>query len=422
VKVANPTSKGKTKLPWKPWETVFFACADGETILRHKLNPEPTTLETTAPPELVAHRKSADVLLVKSSGNWRKLTHLPGLQDVRNALEDGAPPKAMEFDTSGLEAWSSRFVAFVSECRDLCEERHVEFRDAGLPEGVRGLLRLASAVPEMKDARRSDRAPSWLQRVGDGGVKSWEATREMLTFLGENVVALGKLVRGRAQFRWSDALLVMQECGPQALGIVALINFLVGLILAFVGAVGLRQFGASVFVADMVAIGVVREMGCLMTGIILCGRTGAAFAAQLGTMKVNQEISAFQTFGISPVEFLVLPRMIALVLMMPLLCVFADAIAIFGGFFVSVSLLDITATEYLTRTLEAIRLKSFLLGVCKGSFFGFLVAYTGCLRGVQCGNNAAAVGEATTRAVVAGITAIIASDGIFAVICNALKI
>lgn len=313
-------------------------------------------------------------------------------------------------------------MAFVSQCHDLCRERKIEFRDAGLPDGVRGLLRLANAVADKKDARRSDAKTPWLQGLGEHAVRNWEAAREMFTFLGENVVAFGKLTRGKAQFRWADTFLVMQECGPQALGIVALINFLVGLILAFVGAVGLQPFGAAVFVADMVAIGTVREMGCLMTGIILCGRTGAAFAAQLGTMKVNQEISALQTFGISPIEFLVLPRMIALVLMMPLLCVFADAIAIFGGFFVSVTLLDITATEYLTRTVDAITLKSFLLGIGKGSFFGFLVAYTGCLRGMQCGNNAAAVGEATTRAVVAGITAIIASDGIFAVICNALDI
>lgn len=380
------------------------------------------TLETTAPPELSVHRKSADALLVKLSGNWRTLAKLPGLEAVREALGDGTQSRALEFDTSGLEAWGSRFVAFVSQCHDLCRERKIEFRDVGLPDGVRGLLRLANVVADKKDARRSDAKTPWLQGVGEHAVRNWQAAREMFTFLGENVIAFGKLIRGKAQFRWSDAFLVMQECGPQALGIVALINFLVGLILAFVGAVALRQFGAGVFVADMVAIGTVREMGCLMTGIILCGRTGAAFAAQLGTMKVNQEISAFQTFGISPIEFLVLPRMIALVLMMPLLCVFADVIAIFGGFFVSVMLLDITATDYLTRTVDAITLKSFLLGIGKGSFFGFLVAYTGCLRGMQCGNNAAAVGEATTRAVVAGITAIIASDGIFAVICNALEI
>jgi phospholipid/cholesterol/gamma-HCH transport system permease protein len=169
-----------------------------------------------------------------------------------------------------------------------------------------------------------------------------------------------------------------------------------------------------------VAIAAVREMGCLMTGVILCGRTGAAFAAQLGTMKVNEEIDAFKTFGISPIEFLVLPRVTALVLIMPLLCIFADAIALAGGFVVSVSMLDIGWEEYLTRTVQAITLTNFLLGVFKGGAFGLLVAITGCMRGMQCGNSAAAVGQATTSAVVGGITSIIAADGVFAVICNAL--
>jgi len=166
----------------------------------------------------------------------------------------------------------------------------------------------------------------------------------------------------------------------------------------------------------------VREMGCIMTGIILCGRTGAAFAAQLGTMKVNQEIEAFQTFGISPFEFLVLPRMLALILMMPLLCLFANVIAIAGGFLVSTLMLDVSPMLYLDRTVESIHLTTFVLGIAKGGFFGVIVALTGCLRGMQCGTNAAAVGQATTSAVVTGITWIIASDGIFAVICNALGV
>jgi phospholipid/cholesterol/gamma-HCH transport system permease protein len=244
----------------------------------------------------------------------------------------------------------------------------------------------------------------------------------MLGFMGESVVALLKLARGRAQFRWPDMFQAMQECGPQALGIVALINFLIGLILAFVGATELANFGAAIYTADLVAVAATREMGCIMTGIILCGRTGAAFAAQLGTMKVNQEIEAFQTFGISPFEFLVLPRMLALILMVPLLCVFADLIAITGGFLVSTLMLDIAPRVYLARTVESISLVGFLLGIFKGSFFGVIIALTGCLRGLQCGTNAAAVGLATTSAVVTGITWIIASDGIFAVICNALHI
>jgi len=206
------------------------------------------------------------------------------------------------------------------------------------------------------------------------------------------------------------------------LGIVALINFLIGLIMAFVGATGLARFGAGVYVADLVAIASVREMGCIMTGIILCGRTGAAFAAQLGTMKVSQEIEAFQTFGISPIDFLVLPRILAMVAMMPLLCLFADLIAILGGFLVAASMLHIDPGLYMHRTLDAVSLTTFLLGICKGTFFGVVVALTGCLRGMQCGTNAAAVGQATTSAVVTGITTIVAADGVFAVLCNALKI
>lgn len=365
---------------------------------------------------------TAGALRVRVSGNWRAAQVLPDWAILRQKAQAAPPAQAVEFESGGLTGWDSRFLNFIRQCRAFCQESKLEFRDGGLPDGVRRLLRLASAVPEKKDTRRTQEKLPGLARIGQAALQVWAEAAAMFTFLGETVLAFGRLLRGRAQFRWADACLVMQQCGPEALGIVALINFLVGLIIAFVGAVGLAKFGASIFVADMVAIGTVREMGCLMTGIILCGRTGAAFAAQLGTMKVNEEITAFETFGISPIEFLVLPRMIALVLMMPLLCIFADTIGILGGFVVSVLLLDVTATEYLNRTIAAIELPSFLLGVGKGSFFGFLVAYTGCLRGMQCGNNAAAVGEATTRAVVAGITAIIAADGIFAVICNALHL
>lgn len=276
-------------------------------------------------------------------------------------------------------------------------------------------------MPETETAHAKIKA-SLLSKVGQKAIQGWGGTKGALTFLGESLLALLKLIRGRAQFRWADAFLVMEETGPGALGIVALINFLVGIIMAFVGALELDRFGANIYVADLVGVATVREMGCIMTGVILSGRTGAAFAAQLGTMKVNEEINALQTFGISPVEFLVLPRMIALMLMMPFLCVFADLISVFGGFLVAMLVTDTSATVYIHRTIDAIELQTFVLGIVKGSFFGFLVAYTGCLRGMQSGYSAAAVGLATTQAVVAGITAIIASDGIFAVLCKALNI
>jgi phospholipid/cholesterol/gamma-HCH transport system permease protein len=313
-------------------------------------------------------------------------------------------------------------LALLVACNDLCNQLQIEFKLDSLPEGVRKLIRLSQAVPEKEDARRQEQPDSLFHSVGEVAIQARSGVHEAVSFIGESVLAGVNMVRARAQFRWSDTLVVMQEVGPEALGVVALINFLVGVILAFVGAVQLRQFGAAIYVADLVAIGTVREMGALMTGIILSGRTGAAFAAQLGTMKVNEEIDAFKTFGISPIEFLVLPRILALLLMMPLLVVFADAIALFGGYVVSVSMLDVTTVEYFNRSVDAITLSSFLLGIIKGGFFGLLVAITGCLRGIQCGSNAAAVGQAATSAVVTGITWIIASDGIFAVLCNALNI
>jgi phospholipid/cholesterol/gamma-HCH transport system permease protein len=369
---------------------------------------------------LELHRKGTSLLVVTLGGDWLARPGLPGLEAVEKELARGIAPQALEFSTGGLGEWNSGLLSFLLDSSELCRRLQIEFHDEALPPGVRKLIRLAQAVPEKKDAR-TPRQP-WLARVGERALQAWSGARQVLTFLGEIAMASFNLVRGRAQFRWSDTWLVIQECGPEALGVVALVNFLVGLILAFVGAVELPRFGASIYVADMVAIGTVREVGCLMTGIILCGRTGAAFAAQLGTMKVNEEIDAFKTFGISPIEFLVLPRVTALVLMMPLLCVFADTIALLGGFAVSVSMLDLGPREYIDRTIQAIDLNGFLLGIFKGGFFGVLVAMTGCLRGMQCGNSAAAVGQATTSAVVAGITSIIAADGIFEVICNALGI
>jgi phospholipid/cholesterol/gamma-HCH transport system permease protein len=373
------------------------------------------------PARLTARRKENGILLVEIAGDWLDRSALPGISAVEGELS-GDSVKALEFDASALGRWDSALMVRILALSDLCAKAKIEFHAKTLPEGLAKLIALSQAVPEKAGAARKEVVPSFLQRVGESGLATWTGGLAMLSFMGESVVASLKLVRGRAQFRWSDTFMIIQECGPQALGIVALINFLIGMILAFVGATELTQFGASIYTADLVAIASVREMACIMTGIIMCGRTGAAFAAQLGTMKVNQEIEAFQTFGISPFEFLVLPRMVALVLMMPLLCVFADLIAITGGFLVSTMMLDVSPLLYLDRTIESISLTTFLLGVAKGGFFGVLVALTGCLRGMQCGTNAAAVGQATTSAVVTGITWIIASDGIFAVICSALHI
>jgi phospholipid/cholesterol/gamma-HCH transport system permease protein len=381
------------------------------------MNHQPAEAQLTLLPD------GQGLLRVGLAGDWIARTGLPGIGPVEKQLADSdGTVRAMEFETASLGRWNSGLMTFIIKCHDLCEQTKIEFRTQSLPAGAAKLLQLSQAVPEKKDAARTIKVPPFFQRLGDSTIAGWTGAMAILTFVGENVVAFLKMLRGKAQFRWADTFLVVEECGPRALGIVALINFLMGLILAFVGATQLARFGASIYTADLVAIATVREMSSIMTGIIMCGRTGAAFAAQLGTMKVNQEIEAFRTFGFNPVEFLVLPRMIALILMMPLLVLFANLISIAGGFLVSTLMLDVTPALYLTRTIETITLTSFLLGIFKGTYFGIVVALTGCLRGMQCGTNAAAVGLATTSAVVTGITVIIASDGLFAVICNALGI
>lgn len=366
-------------------------------------------------------RRRGAAVVVSLEGDWLARFGLPTVEAVEKELKDGSV-KTLEFEAAKLGRWDSGLLAFLIACEELCERLQIEFKSDSLPEGVQKLIRLSQAVPEKEDARREETKGSLVHGVGELALEAHAGVHEALSFIGEVALAGAKLLRRTAQFRWSDAFVVMQEVGPEALGVVALISFLVGVILAFVGVVQLRQFGASIYVADLVAIGTVREMGALMTGIILSGRTGAAFAAQLGTMKVNEEIDAFKTFGISPIEFLVLPRITALLLMMPLLVIFADAIALLGGFVISVSMLDVTAVEYFNRSVQAITVSSFLLGVVKGAVFGILVAMTGCLRGIQCGNNAASVGHAATSAVVTGITWIIVADGIFAVLTNALNI
>jgi phospholipid/cholesterol/gamma-HCH transport system permease protein len=301
-------------------------------------------------------------------------------------------------------------------------ESEVEVRPDGLPDGAARLLELAFAVPERKDASRDEERASLLSRVGRAALSTLEDARDGLEFLGSAMLALLRFASGRARYRNSDLLLMIQQCGSDALPIVTLISVLVGLILAFVGAMQLALFGAEIFVADLVAIGMAREMGAMMAAIIMAGRTGAAFAAQLGTMTVSEEIDALSTLGIDPMDFLVLPRMLALILMMPLLCVYADLMGMLGGAAVAIGSFDLTPTQYWLQTKAALNLTHLGLGVFKAAIFGVLVALAGCYRGMRCGRSAAAVGDAATSAVVTGIVLIIVSDSIITVIATILGI
>ena len=239
--------------------------------------------------------------------------------------------------------------------------------------------------------------------------------------MGGATLALLNLVRGRANTRLRDTLYFVEQCGPQAVGIVALISVLVGMILAYLGSVQLRQFGAEVYVANLVAIGMVREMGALMTAVIMAGRTGAAYAAQLGAMQSNEEIDAITTLGISPMEYLVLPRLLALIFVMPLLCIFSDALGLVGGGIVAAGM-DISSAQFIHQAQEAVSLSDVLTGLFKSLVFAALIATAGCQAGLQSGRSSAAVGQATTRAVVNAIVYLVIADAALNILYDKLGI
>jgi phospholipid/cholesterol/gamma-HCH transport system permease protein len=367
-------------------------------------------------------RAQDGTLVIRLLGAWSLRAGIPSTADIQGQVASTAISRRVAFDSRELTSWDSSVLTFLVEVSDLCRQRGIPMNREGLPLGLQKLLALAEAVPERKGARRDVAEASFLERIGTGTLGLAGSAKEMLAFLGDMTVTFFALFRLKARYRASDLILLIQQCGAQALPIVTLISFLVGVILAFVGAVQLKQFGAQIYVADLVGIAMMREMGAMMTGIIMAGRTGAAFAAQLGTMKVTQEIDALTTAGFSPLEFLVLPRVIALILMMPLLCLYADFVGVIGGAVIGVGMLDLSWTTYFNETANAISLTDISGGIFKASVYGVLIALSGCLRGLQCGNSSSAVGDAATSAVVTGIVAIVMACGIFAVVFYILGI
>jgi phospholipid/cholesterol/gamma-HCH transport system permease protein len=371
---------------------------------------------TSVAQSAAALRRSGEGTVLVLAGDWRLGEPVADRDSTLEAL--GALPRGTEVsvDATALGAWDSALIAFLMQAVEATQRVESTIGAAGLPDGARKLLALALAVPEKAGARRTHRVPPFVERLGQTAVEIVREASGFVTFVGDVTLSLGRFVTGRARFRKSDLGLVVQQVGIDALGVVALINFLVGLILAFVGAAQLQAFGAAIFVANLVGIAVVRDMAAIMTAIVMAGRSGAAFAASLGTMQSNQEIDALRTAGISPIDYLVLPRVIALVLMMPLLALFADAVGVLGGAVVGMVMLDLSATRYLEQTREALTMGYLLGGLFKATVYGALVAIAGCWRGMLSGRTAAAVGQATTSAVVVGILLIISAAGLFAVV------
>ena len=378
------------------------------------------------PPTAAAGGWTADLLTpgeltVRLYGEWVLSSGARSAAEISKRLSGAPRPSRISFDSRALEAWDNILINFLTKLEAAAAERGVTVDHSGLPGGVQRLVALARAVPERQGARRTQQRPDLLTRVGSSSI-SFSMSADLITFLGEALIGIGRMLVGRARFRRSDLMIAIEDCGPNALPIVALISFLVGLILAFVGAIQLEQFGAAILVANLVGIAMAREMGAMMTAILMSGRTGAAFAANLGTMQVSDEVSALQTLGIPPMEFLVLPRIVALSLMMPLLTVFANIVGMLGGLLIGTLMLDITPIAYYNQTIGAVGINDWAVGLVKAVLFGAVVALVGCWRGMRCQRSAAAVGAAATSAVVLCIVLIISIDAIATVICTTLKI
>lgn len=361
-------------------------------------------------------------VIIRLSGTWQMGAELPRVDEILATLESKPLLRSVTFDASDLKGWDSNLLVFLVKIKERLDERGTGYRTEGLPEGARRLLQLAAAVPRQQVAKKEQISESFPSLVGGKTLSLARSLGEVLYFLGDVMSALLALFRGQASFRLSDLFLFLQEAGVQALPIVSLISVLVGLILAFVGAIQLRNFGAQIYVADLVGIAMVRVMGAVMTGIIMAGRTGASYAAQLGAMQVNEEIDALKTLGVSPTEFLILPRMLALSLMMPLLCVYADIMGIFGGLIVGVGMLDLTPIAYINETKSTLTLTNLWIGLFHSAVFGVIIALTGCLRGMQSGRSASGVGYSTTSAVVTAIVGIVVATAVITIACNILGI
>jgi phospholipid/cholesterol/gamma-HCH transport system permease protein len=367
-------------------------------------------------------RERDRALVARLEGDWKIRGTIPRFDRLVDGRADADRVRELRFETEGLGEWDSSLAAFLLDAMRFCEARDIAFRQDALPPEVVRLLGLARTAPERELVAPAAGRPSFLVRVGEAGIAAADGVRGFAAFVGELARSIVRILAGRERFRWPDFWLTVESNSAGAFPIVTLISFLAGFIIAFLGAVVLTQFAATYYLSYLIGFGMLRQMGPLMTGIIIAGRTGAAFAAELGSMKIMEEIDAYRTMGLSPTAYLVAPRVLGLVLMMPLLTVYSMFVGILGGLFVAVTVADLPATQYFTGLTTPITLADGLLGVFKGTVFGVIIGVSGCMRGMQAGKDASAVGKAATSAVVLAITLIIATNAATDVIASILGI
>jgi phospholipid/cholesterol/gamma-HCH transport system permease protein len=339
-------------------------------------------------------------------------------------VEAASAPRVLEgardvrFDANGLGQWDSALLVFLLALRHEAQKLGIRFDTAGLPEAASRLLALTAetvATPGPARAR-----PRLTDRVGRAVLGFSGEAASVLAIIGDTVLRGAAAFVGKVRMRRVDLLNCTYDAGMAALPIVTIVNILVGGILAFVGAVQLSKFGADIYIAALVGIAMTREMAALMTAIVMSGRTGGAFAAEISTMVGNEEIDALRAIGIPVYDYLILPRVLALTFMMPMLYLYGCAVGIFGGFLVAVAMLNISPEGFLEQIRLSVAGDQVVFGLLKSVAFGALIAITGCRFGLKAGRGAADVGQAATSAVVYGIVGVIALDAVFAVCAHAL--
>ena len=327
----------------------------------------------------------------------------------------------IKIDAKDLQKWDSSLVAVLFQVALVGLENNIKIDWSGLPNNLKQLVELALKVDRKPVLPAKNKLP-FFEKVGNWGIEVYNSYANAFEFLSEMWGSVKRFVAGTAVSRKIDFEFALEECGYKAVGIVSLVSFMVGLILAFVGAIQLKMFSAEIYIASLVTIGMIRIMGAIMAGIIMAGRTGASYAATIGTMQVNEEVDALKTLGFNVADFLILPRLLSLVLVMPFLTMLADIMGIVGGGTVAIFMLDIAPQQYVQFSIEAFGMNNFLVGLFHGFIYGVIISACGCYYGINCGRNADSVGLATTKAVVSSIVIMIVATGIITWICQAVGI
>jgi phospholipid/cholesterol/gamma-HCH transport system permease protein len=383
------------------------------------MTADPTTPGAQPPSYQFHHGQGADSLL-QLSGNWTQGQALLDFHPVQAELHLHANA-TLTVDGSGLQDWDSALMVFLLRCHKCCQQEKITFSTRQLPPEAEKLLAVATAVKAHQPS--PEPVKNWLSRLDllhlPGRLGA--AVAAHLAFVGELVGALARLLTGKSNTRFSDFRLCCYQAGPDAFPIISLTGVLVGMILAYLGAVQLQQFGAGIYVANLVVIGMLREMGVLMTAVVMAGRTGAAYAAQLGTMQTNDEIDAITTMGISPMEFLIVPRVLALVVTMPLLTLYANILGILGGGIVAGGM-GITPLQYFSQGEGALSFVHLGIGLLKSVVYAVLIAIAGCRAGINASKSSAGVGAAATEAVVTSVIYLIVADAAINIIFQQLGI